>query len=63
MAGQTVLIELAQGDRVQVDNLYNPDLFINPFTIQGISLHLHWTARQAWEPSDTVPGSPSQTSH
>ena len=66
MAGQTVLIELAQGDRVQVDYIFITYhllfTYFNFLPISGIFVHLHWTARQAWQPSYTVPGAPSQTS-
>ena len=57
MASQTVLMELGQGDRVQVGSGHVSRVTSN---VAGVPLHLHGAARQARQPPDPVHGRPAE---
>ena len=63
MASQTVLMELGQGDRVQVGSGHVCHVcHVSRVTsyVAGVPLHLHGAARQARQPPDPVHGRPAE---
>ena len=63
MASQTVLMELGQGDRVQVGSGHTCHVSRVTSDAAGVPLHLHGAARQARQPPDPIHGRPAEAPH